>query len=87
MFASPIRRRVIVSWAFVGTPLSIVLKEVSSVPFLLLPFDLLPELKKTLPIRNVAIQQVQSTPDERITEEAKPDTSGAHFHDHRRCSE
>ena len=30
LFASPIRRSVIVSWAFVGTPLRIVLGRISS---------------------------------------------------------
>ncbi len=57
LFASPIRRRVIVSWAFVGTPLRIVLGRVSKFSWGGREFaDVLPDLKQLLPVREVLVE-------------------------------
>ena len=57
LFASPIRRRVMVSWALVGTPLRSVLGWVSKlVRIWQRIFDILPDLKQLLPVREVLVQ-------------------------------
>ena len=57
LFASPIRRRVMVSWALVGMPLRSVLGWVSKlVRIWQRIFDILPELKQLLPVREVLVQ-------------------------------
>lgn len=56
LLASPIRRRVIVSWAFVGTPLRIVLGRVSQLVGIRGWLDVLSDLKKLLPVWEVLVQ-------------------------------
>ena len=55
LFASPIRRRVMVSWAFVGTPLRIVLECISWLIEIYDFFDILSDLKQLLPVREILI--------------------------------
>lgn len=46
--------------------------------------DVLSDLKQLLPVWEVFIQQVETTPDEGITKETEADTRGGHFHKHGR---
>lgn len=48
------------------------------------PLDLLSELQEFLPIRNRPVEQVKTTPDEWISEEAESNTGRSHLHEHRR---
>lgn len=50
-------------------------------------YDILSELEQLLPVREVLIQQVETTPDEWITKETKADTRGGHLHEHGRGGE
>ena len=50
-------------------------------------FYILPDLKQLLPVREVLVQQVETTPDKGITKETKADTRGHHFHEHCGCGQ
>jgi hypothetical protein len=45
--------------------------------------DSLSNLEKLLPIWELAIEQIQTTPDKWVTKEASADSKGRHFHEHR----
>lgn len=49
--------------------------------------DVLSDFKQFLPIRKFLVQEIKTTPDERITKEAKPNTSIGGFHEHGRASQ
>lgn len=82
MFASPIRRRVMVSCAFVGMPLRSVLEVVSEYQNLEKNLYILSEFQVFLPVRDVFVQEIKTTPDEGVTKEAKTNTGGSHLHEH-----
>ena len=88
LFASPIRRRVMVSWALVGTPLRIVLRRISQLfGILRWVFDILSDLKQLLPVGEILVQQIKTTPNEWITKETETDNCSRHFHEHGRGGE
>ena len=83
LFASPIRSRVMVSWAFVGIPLRSELEKVSLGFHFWGHFDILFKFKIFLPVWNLAVQEVEATPDQWVAKEAKAHSSVSGFHEHR----
>ena len=72
LLASPMRRRVIVSWAFVGTPLRIVLEGSLACLAIEAEKHSLSEFYVFLPIRKLFIEQLDRADRYRVTEETDP---------------
>ena len=72
-----------VSWAFVGIPLRRELDEVSLRFHFWSRVDILFEFKIFLPIWDLAIQEVEATPDQWVAEEAKAHSSVSGLHNNR----
>ena len=72
-----------VSWAFVGIPLRRELAKVSLGPHFWGHCDILFKFKIFLPVWNLAIQEVEATPDQWVAKEAKAHSSVSGLHKHR----
>ena len=73
-----------VSWAFVGIPLRRELETISLRFHIWSHFDILFKFKIFLPIWNLAIQEVEATPDQWVAEEPKAHSSVSGLHNNRR---
>ena len=72
LFASPMRSSVIVSCAFVGTPLRSVLSICQRTSFLVFQLGcLLSDFQKFLPVGKFVVQPIKSTPDDWISKETQ----------------
>ena len=71
-----------VSWAFVGIPLRRELDEVSLRFHFWSHVDILFKFEIFLPVWNLAIQEVEATPDQWVAEEAKANSSVSGLHKH-----
>lgn len=81
-FVSPIRSRVRVSWAFVGTPLKRELESnISYCPYSC-GRGILLQFRQLLPVRIFAVQILDATLDNGVSEETKPSEQGAHLDEH-----
>ena len=72
-----------VSWALVGMPLRMELEDFSLGPHSCGHLGLLFKLKIFLPIWNLTIQEVKTTPDQWVAKEAKAHSSISGLHKHR----
>lgn len=77
-FASPIRSKVRVSCAFVGTPWKRELWDISNCPYSC-GRDILLQLRQFLPVWMFAVQILDATLDNGVSEEAKASEQGAHL--------